>query len=92
MSGSPVGLWIDEADYAAMTILSEQARAGRPKLSKIMDEELEYAEGSMIVATCGPEKLNTVVRNLVSRNIKPGKILHGDKRGHVTVYSEDFES
>lgn len=91
MSASP-GLWIDEADYAAMTILSEQARAGRPKLAKIMDEEIEHAEGSMIVATCGPEKLNTVVRNLVSRHIKPGRLMQGDKRGHVTIYSEDFES
>ncbi|BEI83758.1 hypothetical protein CcaverHIS002_0403620 [Cutaneotrichosporon cavernicola] len=86
-----VGLWIDEADYAATTILSESARAGRPKLSHVIDEEIGLAEGSIIVGTCGPIKLNVVVRNLVSRNIKPGRILKGDKRGHVAVFSEDFE-
>ncbi|GMK58899.1 hypothetical protein CspeluHIS016_0603410 [Cutaneotrichosporon spelunceum] len=88
---SSAGLWIDEADYAAVTILSETARAGRPKLSQVIDEELRLAEGSIIVGTCGPIKLNVVVRNLVSRNIRPGRILKGDKRGHVAVFSEDFE-
>lgn len=91
MAGSSVGLWIDEADYAATSILSESARAGRPKLSQMIDDELGLAEGSIIVGTCGPVKLNVVVRNLVSRNIRPGRILKGDKRGHVAVYSEDFE-
>jgi hypothetical protein len=86
-----VGLWIDEADYAATSILSESARAGRPKLSQMIDDELGLAEGSIIVGTCGPVKLNVVVRNLVSRNIRPGRILKGDKRGHVAVFSEDFE-
>ncbi|TXT12454.1 uncharacterized protein COLE_02864 [Cutaneotrichosporon oleaginosum] len=86
-----VGLWIDEADYAATSILSESARAGRPKLSQMIDDELGLAEGSIIVGTCGPVKLNVVVRNLVSRNIRPGRILKGDKSGHVAVFSEDFE-
>ncbi|KAL7422822.1 hypothetical protein Q5752_002118 [Cryptotrichosporon argae] len=85
-------MWIDEADYTAMGILSEMARTGRPKLAALLDDEITMAAGSMIVTTCGPVKLNTVVRNLVSRKISPGKIRRGDARGNITVYSEDYES
>ncbi|KIR56701.1 ferric-chelate reductase [Cryptococcus gattii Ru294] len=85
------GLWIDEADYAAMCIMSEMARAGKPKLSAVLEEEIEIALGSLIVATCGPVTLNTVVRNLVSKSISPSRIHRGDKRGHIIVYSEDYE-
>ncbi|KAL0245519.1 hypothetical protein I308_104651 [Cryptococcus tetragattii IND107] len=85
------GLWIDEADYAAMSIMSEMARAGKPKLSAVLEEEIEIALGSLIVATCGPVTLNTVVRNLVSKSISPSRIHRGDKRGHIVVYSEDYE-
>ncbi|XAO27422.1 hypothetical protein I312_106276 [Cryptococcus bacillisporus CA1280] len=85
------GLWIDEADYAAMCIMSEMARAGKPKLSAVLEEEIEIALGSLIVATCGPVTLNTVVRNLVSKSISPSRIHRGDKRGHIVVYSEDYE-
>ncbi|KIR59289.1 ferric-chelate reductase [Cryptococcus bacillisporus CA1873] len=85
------GLWLDEADYAAMCIMSEMARAGKPKLSAVLEEEIEIALGSLIVATCGPVTLNTVVRNLVSKSISPSRIHRGDKRGHIVVYSEDYE-
>ncbi|WVQ77459.1 hypothetical protein IAR50_007145 [Cryptococcus sp. DSM 104548] len=85
------GLWVDESDYAAMDVMSEMARAGKPKLSAVMEEEIELAQGSIIVATCGPVTLNTVVRNLVSKNISPSRIRHGDTRGRIVVYSEDYE-
>nr|ODO04175.1 ferric-chelate reductase [Cryptococcus depauperatus CBS 7855] len=85
------GFWIDEADYAAMSRLSEMARVGKPKLSIVLGEEIDLAKGSLIVATCGPVTLNTVVRNLVSKHISPSRIRHGDRRGHVVVYSEDYE-
>ncbi|OCF43665.1 ferric-chelate reductase [Kwoniella heveanensis CBS 569] len=86
------GLYIDEADHAAMSILSELAKAGKPKLSAVLEEEIEIATGSMIVATCGPVTLNTVVRNLVSKNISPKKIRSGDKSGLIAIYSEDYEA
>lgn len=84
-------LWVDEADFAAAVILSEHARTGRPKLASILNEELASATGSLIVATCGPGPLNTALRNLVSKAVDPRKISRGDARGHVTMYSEDFE-
>lgn len=84
-------LWIDEADYAAALVLSENARTGRPKLASIVDEELRNATGAMIVGTCGPAALGTSLRALVSNAIDPSKIHKGDNRGHVTMYTEDFE-
>lgn len=47
---SSSALWIDEADYAAMSILSEMAHGGRPKLGAIFQEETQCADGSMLVA------------------------------------------
>ncbi|KLT44953.1 hypothetical protein CC85DRAFT_325889 [Cutaneotrichosporon oleaginosum] len=84
-------LWIDEADYAAALILSENARTGRPKLASIVEEELRNAQGAMIVGTCGPAALGTALRSLVSDAIDPSKLRKGDSRGHVTLYTEDFE-
>ncbi|BEJ17665.1 hypothetical protein CspHIS471_0610660 [Cutaneotrichosporon sp. HIS471] len=84
-------LWIDEADYAAALILSENARTGRPKLASIVEEELHNAQGAMIVGTCGPAALGTALRALVSDAIDPSKLRKGDSRGHVTLYTEDFE-
>lgn len=46
---------------------------------------------SFVFTACGPVTLNTVVRNLVSKNISPSRIHRGDKRGHIVVYSEDYE-
>lgn len=84
-------LWIDEGDYAAAHILSENAHVGRPKLASIVQEELERAEGSTIIGNCGPVLLNTSLRNIVSKSIDAVAIARGDRRGHVTIYSEDFE-
>lgn len=84
-------LWIDEGDYAAAHILSENAHIGRPKLASIVQEELERAEGATIIGNCGPVLLNTSLRNIVSKSIDAVAIARGDRRGHVTIYSEDFE-
>jgi hypothetical protein len=72
-------------------MLSENARTGRPKLASIVEEELRNAQGAMIVGTCGPAALGTSLRALVSDAIDPSKIRKGDSRGHVTLYTEDFE-
>ncbi|KAK4689596.1 hypothetical protein P7C73_g496, partial [Tremellales sp. Uapishka_1] len=85
-------LWIDEADHSAMLVMCEMARPGKPKLARLLEEEIEEAQGSLIVATCGPVALNTVVRNLVAAHIAPGRIRNGDRRGHIAIYSEDYES
>ncbi|WVQ66655.1 uncharacterized protein L199_004842 [Kwoniella botswanensis] len=86
------GLWIDESDYVAMDILTELTIKGKPKLSAMLEEEIELNLGNMIVATCGPVTLNTVIRNLVSKHISPSKIRKGDKSGQIDIYSEDYEA
>jgi len=45
------GLWVDQADYAAMSIMSEVARPGKPKLAIVLEEEIARAGGAMIVAS-----------------------------------------
>nr|XP_019010488.1 uncharacterized protein I206_04958 [Kwoniella pini CBS 10737]OCF49269.1 hypothetical protein I206_04958 [Kwoniella pini CBS 10737] len=86
------GLWIDESDYVAMNILSENSVKGKPKLSIVIQEEINLNLGNMIVATCGPITLNTVIRNLISKNISPSKLRRGDKSGQIDIYSEDYET
>ena len=44
-------LWVDQADYAAMNIMSEMAKAGKPKLGSVIEEEIQRGMGSMIVAS-----------------------------------------
>jgi hypothetical protein len=44
-------LWIDQADFAAMYIMSEVAKPGKPKLASVLEEEIERATGSLIVAS-----------------------------------------
>ena len=97
-------LWIDQADHAAMNIMSEMARPGKPRLSAVLEEEIARAGGSTIVASelsslrladklaCGPVTLNAVVRNLVSKSISAASIRRGDRSGHIAIYSEDYES
>ena len=45
------GLWIDQADYSAMNVLSEMARPGKPKLGSVLEEEIQRAEGRIMVAS-----------------------------------------
>lgn len=44
-------LWLDEADFAAMSVLSEVAHTGRPQLDALIEQELLTAEGDVIVAS-----------------------------------------
>lgn len=44
-------IWIDSVDYEAMQELSEMARPGKPKLSQVLEEEIELAQGSIIVGS-----------------------------------------
>lgn len=45
------GLWIDMADYESMGIISELAIAGKPALGVMLEEEIERAEGGLIVTS-----------------------------------------
>ena len=45
------GLWIDQSDYQSLNIMTEMAKPGKPKLASVLEEEINRAEGRMIVAS-----------------------------------------
>ena len=44
-------LWIDEADFAAMSVLSEVTHTGRPRIDAVIEQELIASHGDVIVAS-----------------------------------------
>ena len=45
------GLWIDQSDYQSLNVMTEMAKPGKPKLASVLEEEINRAEGRMIVAS-----------------------------------------
>lgn len=90
-STADAGLWLDVVDYESMLAMSEVTRAGRPKLDAIIREELARAGGTLGVGTCGPASLNAMVRNTVSDCMSISAAIKGDKRGIISIFSEDYE-
>lgn len=98
-SGDVGSLWIDEADYAAMNVVSEMARPGKPKLSQVLEEEIEQAKGSLIVASEWPYGMRRYDRDVVltwqhavqSRSIRSSGIWSRNifpRLGYVPVIQE----
>ncbi|KIK57782.1 hypothetical protein GYMLUDRAFT_1010241 [Collybiopsis luxurians FD-317 M1] len=75
-------------DVAAVSV---KARPGKPRLDRILHEEVETARGSVIVACCGPLSFNAMVRKAIASEINPSRIRRGDRRGHIELVSEEFE-
>ncbi|KAK4053901.1 hypothetical protein OIO90_003738 [Microbotryomycetes sp. JL221] len=73
-----------------LEVVAELAKPGYPNLKEILDEEIARSTGRTMVACCGPNGLNTIVRHLVSSRIDVGKVLKGDPRGQVSLVCEDF--
>jgi len=84
-------LEVDERELLDVHVVSEHARPGKPKLDRILAEEVEKAKGSVIVACCGPTSLNALVRKIIAAKIDPGRIRRGDMRGMISLVSEEFE-
>jgi len=76
---------LDDLSYVASL-----ARSGRPRLDRILAEEVNRASGALAVACCGPTSLSNVVRKVVSSQINPSHVYNGDERGAITFISEDF--
>jgi len=89
--GEEVKIEFDEQEIHDVSAVAEHARPGRPKLDRLLTEEVENARGSILVACCGPTSLNAVVRKYVAAQIDPAKIRRGDMRGSITLVAEDFE-
>ncbi|KAG6370098.1 hypothetical protein JVT61DRAFT_12504 [Boletus reticuloceps] len=82
---------MDEREAIDVHVVSEHARPGKPKLDKLIADEVQASKGAIVVACCGPTSLNAMVRKIVTAQIDPGRVRKGDMRGSITLVSEEFE-
>ncbi|KAH7889238.1 ferric reductase like transmembrane component-domain-containing protein [Phlebopus sp. FC_14] len=90
-SSDRVRLEMDEREAMDVDVVAEHARPGKPKLDKVIADEVEVAKQGVIVACCGPTSLNAMVRKIIAAQIDPGRIRRGDMRGSIALVSEEFE-
>jgi hypothetical protein len=86
----PIRLEIDEMELHDVSVVSEHTRAGRPKLDRILADEVETANGSVMVTCCGPTPLNALVRKAIAAQINPARIRRGDMRGMISLVADEF--
>lgn len=89
--GEEVKLTFDPMEIHDVAAVAEYARPGRPKLDRLLADEVDKSKGSIIVACCGPTLLNAVMRKHVATQINPARVRRGDLRGSITIVLEDFE-
>lgn len=87
----PVQFAISEEEALDINVVAAHARPGKPKLDRILADEVEQSEGSVMVACCGPTSLNAMVRKIIAAQIDPGRVWRGDMRGSISLVSEEFE-
>ncbi|KII88473.1 hypothetical protein PLICRDRAFT_41633 [Plicaturopsis crispa FD-325 SS-3] len=89
--GERVQLDLDERELRDIHIVAEHARPGRPRLEKILYDEVQASRGETVVTCCGPTSLNALVRKAISAQIDPARLRRGDPRGSIALVSEEFE-
>ncbi|OAV97662.1 hypothetical protein PTTG_01140 [Puccinia triticina 1-1 BBBD Race 1] len=84
-----MGIDLAPRELLALEELSERVKTGRPRLAKILDQEVDRSPGKTLIACCGPESLNGFMRALVGRQHLR---LVDQHAGHkeVDIYTEDF--
>jgi hypothetical protein len=87
----PVQFDISEEEVLDMNVVAEHTRPGKPKLDRILADEVERSQGPVMVACCGPTSLNAMVRKIIAAQIDPGRVWQGDMRGSISLISEEFE-
>ncbi|KAF9516391.1 hypothetical protein BS47DRAFT_1341050 [Hydnum rufescens UP504] len=90
ISPTPSLVDIGDPELDDLAYVASLARSGRPKLDRILAEEVNRASGALAVACCGPTSLSNVVRKVVSTQINPSHVYNGDERGAIAFISEDF--
>ncbi|KAI0670300.1 hypothetical protein C8Q78DRAFT_1035550 [Trametes maxima] len=83
-------LVLDEEEIEDVGIVAEHARPGRPKLDRILADEVERAKGAIAVGCCGPTSLDAMIRKIIAAQISPERIKRGDMRGSIALFSEEF--
>ncbi|KAL9937737.1 hypothetical protein V8E36_003282 [Tilletia maclaganii] len=82
---------LDEQEDEDMRVIAELARPGHPKLDKIVREECEQSLGRVMISSCGPTSLGTVLRSIATKRMDPAKVKAGDLRYQVNVVTESFD-
>ncbi|KAI0636885.1 hypothetical protein C8Q77DRAFT_1154776 [Trametes polyzona] len=83
-------LTLDEMEVEDVGVVAEHARPGKPKLDRILADEVERAKGAVAVACCGPTSLDAMIRKVIAAQIDPARIKRGDMRGSIALFSEEF--
>ncbi|TCD71873.1 hypothetical protein EIP91_000005 [Steccherinum ochraceum] len=86
-----VRLELNETELADVSVVAERARPGKPKLDRILADEVERSKGAVVVGCCGPTSLNAMMRKHIAAQINPERIRQGDMRGSIALVAEDFE-
>ncbi|PLW29817.1 hypothetical protein PCASD_25485 [Puccinia coronata f. sp. avenae] len=84
-----MGIDLANHERLALQEMSELVSSGRPRLSKILETEVDRSAGKTLIACCGPDSLNSFMRTLVGHQhlrLVDRKI--GQKDIHI--YTEDF--
>ncbi|KAI0831386.1 hypothetical protein BC628DRAFT_1353480 [Trametes gibbosa] len=81
---------LDDGEVEDVGIVAEHARPGKPKLDRILADEVERAKGAVAVACCGPTSLDAMIRKIIATQINPARIRRGDMRGSISLFSEEF--
>ncbi|KAJ3909326.1 hypothetical protein F5879DRAFT_791800 [Lentinula edodes] len=74
-----------------VSAVSVKVKPGKPRLDRILHEELETARGSVVVACCDPSSFNAMVRKAIALEISPARIRRGNRRGDIELVWEEFE-
>ncbi|PWN93916.1 hypothetical protein FA10DRAFT_299253 [Acaromyces ingoldii] len=82
---------LDVHEDMDLRVVAELARPGYPKLDRIIRQEAHNSAGRVLVATCGPQSLGTLVRSLVARQIDPSRVRKGDLSAQINVVTESYE-
>ncbi|WFD30059.1 hypothetical protein MSPP1_001073 [Malassezia sp. CBS 17886] len=82
---------LDPDEVQDFAVVAELTHAGYPRLDHILTEEAENAHGRTLTAGCGPPGLLALVRRIVARHVNLGRVLKGDARGHMNLYTESYE-
>ncbi|THH33845.1 hypothetical protein EUX98_g258 [Antrodiella citrinella] len=86
-----VRLELVDTELADISVVAERVRPGKPKLERILADEVERSKGAVVVGCCGPTSLNAMMRKHVAALISPQRIRRGDMRGYIALVAEDFE-
>ncbi|KAH8106959.1 hypothetical protein BXZ70DRAFT_915826 [Cristinia sonorae] len=91
VQGADIRLELNEVELADISVVAERARPGKPKLDRILADEVERSKGAVVVGCCGPTSLNAMMRKYIAAQINPERIRRGDMRGSIALVAEDFE-